>query len=570
MASSGTTSAISYSASGVIRLGRPTVRTTFQSVSTVLPPPGRSAAETLADAVGVVAAWLSKKYPVSPAALTASNRTFTAEEHGQAIDIVTIPEDGRWSARLVQPDAPYKARSAVPGRTWTTEIALARDGGSVRCALRVLCASLPYGNAPIAMTRPRVLLDLASRFTVTDVRPLDGMPWALQTEADLTKLYAILVDPRRTVPVYLLTQPDSYRLGINVKEYLLDAEQLAQKLQGFGVVATMPKALNSLWTKMVGKTWSAFMGAVRTYRPRLNFEQDSPTNHPLALAERVLAFDRDGVIAEDGFTAFLVEQAYVYAATKVVDWRPCLFYADALQRDAELARSRAKDDGDWKQLYEREIAALKERAEEAEGLATSYAQDVDAITNQLEGANEENHKLSVYIDTLRAQLEAKNGQSPDAAVTFPDNYDDLPQWVDKNLTGRLLLHARAVRGLKDASYEDVELVYKALLALANEYRSMRLRTADDEAPKVAWERKLGELELKYEGSITRERAGEQGEMYFVKYPLGSGTNRFLDMHLRKGKTKDDKLCLAIYFFWDEDRRLVVVGWLPGHLDNRLT
>ena len=86
-----------------------------------------------------------------------------------------------------------------------------------------------------------------------------------------------------------------------------------------------------------------------------------------------------------------------------------------------------------------------------------------ALKNQLEGADEENRKLSVYIETLRSQLEAKTGLSPDAAVTFPDNYEDLPQWVEKHLAGRLMLHPRADRGLKHAAYEDVKLVYKALM-----------------------------------------------------------------------------------------------------------
>jgi hypothetical protein len=45
---------------------------------------------------------------------------------------------------------------------------------------------------------------------------------------------------------------------------------------------------------------------------------------------------------------------------------------------------------------------------------------------------------------------------------------------------------------------------------------------------------------------------------------------FLDLHLRKGSTKDDQYCLAIDFFWDDQEQQVVVGWLPGHLDNRMT
>jgi len=72
------------------------------------------------------------------------------------------------------------------------------------------------------------------------------------------------------------------------------------------------------------------------------------------------------------------------------------------------------------------------------------------------------------------------------------------------------------------------------------------------------------------GSISETNAGEEGDSYYVKYPLGTMKTKLLNLHLRKGTTKDDRYCLAIYFFWDDEKRRVVVGWLPSHLDNRLT
>ena len=43
------------------------------------------------------------------------------------------------------------------------------------------------------------------------------------------------------------------------------------------------------------------------------------------------------------------------------------------------------------------------------------------------------------------------------------------------------------------------------------------------------------------------------------------------MHLKSGgNTRDPTRCLRIYFFWDDDEQQVVVGSLPGHLENRLT
>jgi len=352
-----------------------------------------------------------------------------------------------------------------------------------------------------------------------------------------------------------------------VRDYLLDHEALAKRLLGLGLVVTLPRAQNWAWTDLVGKTWSTFLGAVRTYRPGLDFEQDSPGNHPLALPERILAFHREDKIAEEAFSDFLVEQAYELAATKPVRWEPCLFYADALQRDVEVSRNRAGQDADWKALYEQEIDALTKRAEEAEGLAQSYAEDKDQLRAALEQVEAENQSIRAYADALRVELGRKGHESVDASVPLPDSYDEMSEWIEQHLPGRVMLHPRAIRSLKRAAYEDVELVYRAVLALGTEYRDMRCGI---DGAKDKWEAKLADLGLQFGGSISRERAGQEGDSYFIKYPLGTNANVFLEYHLRKGSTKDDRVCLGIYFFWDEDKQRVVIGSLPAHLQNRMT
>lgn len=129
----------------------------------------------------------------------------------------------------------------------------------------------------------------------------------------------------------------------------------------------------------------------------------------------------------------------------------------------------------------------------------------------------------------------------------------------------MVLHPRAIKGLRDAQFSDVSLVAKALLLLANEYRQARL-----EGGKERFDEALAGLGLTYDGSITKSRAGEQDDEYLVRWPPASGPKRLLEVHLRKGVTKDQRTCLAIYFFWADEEKQVVVGWLPSHLRNRQT
>ena len=90
--------------------------------------------------------------------------------------------------------------------------------------------------------------------------------------------------------------------------------------------------------------------------------------------------------------------------------------------------------------------------------------------------------------------------------------------------------------------------------------------------KRQWDQGWEALGLTVEPSISKSRAGEQKDEYYVNYPSGTliGGKKFLEQHLKKGNDRSERFCLRIYFFWDRTANLVVVGWLPSHLDTRQT
>ncbi|MEP0844909.1 MAG: hypothetical protein HRF43_19585 [Phycisphaerae bacterium] len=550
----------------VIQPGRPTLRTTFQLAADILPAAGE-VAKAFDQSTKVILQWVRSKFPTELPQQGWKGESFDVEEWGQKVECIAIAEAGLWSLRLTQPDAPFGARAAVPGRIWTTDIAVSKRPDSIGFGIRVICASLPYCNEEIALTRPRVVLDLIAAVGLHEIRLLDGRPWQLASDQELVAFQDFLTDPLRTMPVFLLTQPDRRRFQVQVSDWMLDADHLARKTQGFAHVVLLPWQLGYQWTEMVGKPWSAYLGAVRTYQPGLDFELDSPDMHPRAIAERILFFRYNALEGEKAFTAFLIDQAAAQAASKRVHWNDRLFITDARTKQTELVRQQAKDDSDWRKLYEDEIASLKIKVEEATREAEEYNNDAIQAMRDREAYAEENAKLRAHIESLRARLAEKMGEEPDLSIPIPNKYDDLREWVDTHLAGRLLLHPRALKGLKTADYEDPSLVYRSLLLLANEYRNMRMGIPE---ARKAYEEGLNRLGVRHDGSITRERAGEQGDTYFVVYPLGSGQKQFVEFHLRKGSNKDTRYCLAIYFFWDENTQQVVVAWMPSHLDNRMT
>jgi hypothetical protein len=273
-----------------------------------------------------------------------------------------------------------------------------------------------------------------------------------------------------------------------------------------------------------------------------------------------------------------------HAAGKSVDWGSCPFFADARMRRAEIARERIKLE------TQQQVNAVKasELRPQIEGMEKAHAEQVDALKakiadahNDVEEFNDlasqykadaervarENRSLQLQNDTLRLAVEKKTGKTADAAITIPTTYDNMPEWVEKHLAGRLVFHPRAIQAVKKAKYEDISLVYQGLLLLANEYRNMRM---GHEGARSARDDGLIRLELRDDISVTKERAGEQGDTYFVRYPLGTNQRRFLERHLCKGTTKDERHCLRIYFFFDDQTSQVVIGWLTSHLHTRAT
>jgi len=546
---------------------RPTVRTTFQLAGQLHPTDEHPTEQDLwENAIRSILGWLRPRCPTRMPPEAWEGSSFDCGVAGNRIECVAIPNVGAWALRLTHPDMPHGDTPAVPGRHWTTDLALRRRESGIAFGVRLFCTSQAYSDAEIALTRPKVVRFFAESFGLAHSRPLDGRVWYLNTEDDLDAFRGWLIDPKRFLPVYLLTEADPRRLLVKVSRYMLDEALLAKRTQGLAHVAVLPRTTSFNWTDRVGKTWSAFGGAVRTYRPGLDFEEDMPTEHPLALPERIVFWRHNDLSAESAFTSFLIDQAYRDTATRRVDWGNLMFFADAVTRHAEIARQEASEDADWKSLYEDEISALQQKAKQAEVERDEYIDLADNAERTRDYYLAENDRLRWQIDTLQARLQEKSGEAVDAGVECPADYGELARWVEDNLTSRLILHGRALRGIKGARFDDLQLVCDSLLLLANEYRQMRLGHS---GAKDRLDKQMANLGLRCSASITPSRAGELGDTYFVKYPPHKSTKQFLELHLRnKANTRDPKRCLAIYFFWDSATRQVVVGWLPSHLEIR--
>lgn len=150
---------------------------------------------------------------------------------------------------------------------------------------------------------------------------------------------------------------------------------------------------------------------------------------------------------------------------------------------------------------------------------------------------------------------------PEAPAPIED-LSGLAEWALKN-SERITLLSRALNGAKKSRYENPAAVYAALEVLAGPYRDYRLAKLDKAGLNAA----LAAAGVQFAGAVGANVAGSHGDDYFVSW---AGRRRFLEFHLSKGGGRDERYCMRIYFFWDDEARQVVVGSLPSHLNNSLS
>jgi hypothetical protein len=291
-----------------------------------------------------------------------------------------------------------------------------------------------------------------------------------------------------------------------------------------------------------------------------------PRKHPLALASRIIDLPGGGASA---FADLLVRRAYEYS-TRRPDLEERL---PSFTQVRNIALSRRQLDlesgGDQQAIIVNLQAQTQELSREArtwEALAHEEMTQRAGLQDETEQLKAQNDWMRSELDRLRQEVKRLTGDRADAPIPFPTGLGKVGEWAHQAVPGRLMLLPRAIKAAKQGLYRDTEHVFRALLLLADEYRDMRIGGGSE--TKSRFDGALQDLHLRCEPTLSDARYGEFGDTYFVER---HGQRRALDMHLKNGgNTRDPTRCLRIYFFWDDDEKQVVVGFLPGHLENRLT
>ena len=196
-----------------------------------------------------------------------------------------------------------------------------------------------------------------------------------------------------------------------------------------------------------------------------------------------------------------------------------------------------------------------------------YEQQVNLAEQRLAEQQQQSARVKAMLEEKLAEKELYIHFLQERMLR-PRTKKELPTWAENELSPHLLLHPRAVTALEDASInaDRLELIYDALEYLATDYWENRYGDLTEEEL-------LNRTALKYQRGFTVTPNSDSSIAAFAnQYKLpgyctkgGAVVNRAMDYHLKAGN-KTEHL-VRIYFFFDDERQQIVVGYLPEHLDT---
>lgn len=486
--------------------------------------------------------------------------SFSKNRSGQEVNVLYNPEKPYFCIKASHPD------KTVPGRFWITEAEIIENNGKVLLGVK-LSYSTPVSQdkGMIDYSVPVFVWKIYKNNGIKDIRSLNSHAWQVNEES-VEELYNFIQNCNRKMPVVVITESENAEGvgGQYLRGYLVNGERLAVKVGLIAHVVCLSYKASLLWNDKVEKNWGVYNGAVRTYFPGVDFNNENYMQHPLSVANRILATyyeDEKGkeYIAGEAFEYVLMNNLRKYNTNTRLEWEQIghKFYFIAHREELRDKEKTVEDTVLLNQMYEEQIQQLEEKIKNQEDEIITAMIATENKEKELDENRQTIYRLNMRVDSLTCQLDKlREGNLSDIPIL--NDYMQLAEWVETYFPGRLVLHNRAIRALKGAVFNDPELVFRALKLLGTTYYQMRIGYVSYQE----FINQCNELGIEEAGSIADTTAGELGDTYFVSY---HGKKCKLERHLKKGKARDPQLCMRIYFFWSEEESQIIIGSLPQHL-----
>jgi hypothetical protein len=213
-------------------------------------------------------------------------------------------------------------------------------------------------------------------------------------------------------------------------------------------------------------------------------------------------------------------------------------------------------------MLEGENAKLRATAEEDQAVLDQLLQEAadrqNAAEQERDAAYREATNLRYRVRMLEGASVLASGTSLEDAPLL--SMCDIENWSAKHLGGRIVILPKAIRTTEESQFEDPKRFGEALLLIRDYYVPMRRGELDREE----YEEALRAAQLQ-ESLCFEQRQQIRG---FPEYRINyKAQQHWMERHFKYRSGYNPKTMFRIYYIWDEEEQVVVVGHMPTHLDN---
>jgi hypothetical protein len=466
--------------------------------------------------------------------------------------------------------------STVHGRFWTTRVGLRTDWehacADVTIVTETTDVSVQSGLAPVMTSRPGVVLDLINHCGL-----IDDMLVADVQELKLSELAHFkgeMEAPSRRYAIVLIS-PDPFSEDPEV-----DPIAVLNQVVGLANVFYIPnKREAKIIADTLGHRLGAWSGSVNILYPpqknghipstillqkhliNLRMEQVDLARHFLHLIThrlnlmhyreevspedvRRLALDRE--IEELEAKGIILEQVEIQ---KLGLEEQLEAHANTINQKNEIIEKLRQS------INAKDVEIEKERkkAERAEGHWIESEEELEKLRPQVEA-------LTLALETRK---KSNPGETEVEQVPLQSVLDAV-QRADELYSGILDFSLNSKSEHKNSSFENPEEVFKALEWLATRYAPSKstggLGDPDQDLRKwlSGW---------RFSGHQSQATMSASKEWYLCPRRDHRGGHIWLEEHIKSGNSRKAEETIRIAFAWDDDRRVLIIGYIGQHQEN---
>ena len=523
---------------------------------------------------------------------------------GYKLQIEWLEDTGIWTLRLTEPDlgaspgVEDQIRKPVPGRLFETNISYNRIADGVECGFKTVVHEPKGTDTHCEVFRLAIVKYLARhpKVGLWQTWPLVDKAHELSDSAEIKRFKYGLSDANRMMPAIVFSEyhpvPDEKtacsldltdepifnseraierKLGLSEFSQIpdtvttFDDMPLSRYKMAYAQFFTLPASMREEYIEVVGQPFEN--GDIRIFEPAAFGAKTTVIPYQRWSCEQQIVLNELDTLVQN------------YPMRKSMSFGNCVFVPEAQEREREaiIRLHRSKEEmatafqRQKKEIDTRNNASLAELAERID----DKDKVISRLNKEMEKLNKENSSLLGRVENAGcrncAKLALKKAQIEHLKLrqTHPKRPSDLAAWAEQNFTGKLIFHDRA-KGLMERvqpNEVDLALLCDALEFLATEYRDEVIGNIDQTERDSFCSEKYGRP------FIVTSTMSTSVEMYPSDYKIKYYTGFFgkpvespLNYHLKVGN--DSENLLRIYFLYDKEKELIVVGSLPKHLRTR--